>query len=89
MLSIPSTISNADNVISESQISGLVVGAGGLGSPISTGLNLNDTSRILEGAVPAALLALAVQGAFALLEQAIVPRGLATFEQQREGGAGG
>ena len=30
------------------------VGAGGLGSPISTGLNLNDTSRILEGAVPAA-----------------------------------
>ena len=53
------------------------VGAGGLGSPISTGLNLNDTSRILEGAVPAAALALIVQGAFALLERALVPRGLA------------
>ncbi len=53
------------------------VGAGGLGSQISTGLNLNDTSRILEGAVPAAALALIVQGGFALLERAIVPRGLA------------
>jgi len=62
------------------------VGAGGLGSPISTGLNLNDTSRILQGAVPAAALALLVQGAFALLERAIVPRGLVAFEQQQEGG---
>jgi len=30
----------------------------------------------LEGAIPAALLALAVQGAFDLLERALVPRGL-------------
>ena len=62
----------------------LCIGAGGLGSPISTGLNLNDTSRILEGAVPAAALALIVQGAFALLERALVPRGLAA-----EGARGG
>ena len=52
------------------------VGAGGLGAPISTGLNLNDPSRILEGAVPAAALALLVQGAFALVERVAVPRGL-------------
>lgn len=52
------------------------VGAGGLGAPISTGLNLNDPSRILEGAVPAAALALLVQGAFGLVERVAVPRGL-------------
>jgi osmoprotectant transport system permease protein len=31
---------------------------------------------ILEGAVPAAVLALAVEGAFGLLERAVVSRGL-------------
>jgi ABC-type proline/glycine betaine transport system permease subunit len=31
---------------------------------------------VLEGAVPAALLALAVDGAFALASQALVPAGL-------------
>jgi ABC-type proline/glycine betaine transport system permease subunit len=32
---------------------------------------------VLEGAVPAALLALLVQAAFALIEKVTVPRGLA------------
>jgi osmoprotectant transport system permease protein len=53
------------------------VGAGGFGEPISTGLNLGDSTMVLEGAVPAALLALVVQGAFALVEKVAVPRGLA------------
>jgi osmoprotectant transport system permease protein len=36
------------------------IGAGGLGEPIASGLALNDTRMILSGALPAALLALAV-----------------------------
>ncbi|WP_232540379.1 ABC transporter permease/substrate-binding protein [Azohydromonas aeria] len=45
------------------------VGAGGLGERIVSGLALNDHAQTLAGAVPAALLALAVQGAFGLLER--------------------
>lgn len=52
------------------------IGAGGFGEPISTGLSLNDVPTILEGAIPAAVLALLVQGAFALAERRLVPRGL-------------
>jgi len=53
-----------------------LIGAGGLGEPILSGIQLRDTAMILEGAIPAAVLALAVQGAFDLLERALVPRGL-------------
>ena len=52
------------------------IGAGGFGVPVSTGLNLNDNRVILLGAVPAALLALMIQGAFDLLERFVVPEGL-------------
>jgi osmoprotectant transport system permease protein len=52
------------------------IGAGGFGAPITTGLNLDDTNLILEGAIPAALLALAVEGMFALFDRTIIPRGL-------------
>jgi osmoprotectant transport system permease protein len=55
---------------------GALVGAGGLGQPIFTGIRLDDVPLILQGAIPASLLALAVQGAFDLLERALVPRGL-------------
>ncbi len=55
---------------------GALIGAGGLGQPIWTGLRLGDTSLILQGAVPAALLALLAQGFFDLLERWIVPEGL-------------
>lgn len=55
---------------------GALIGAGGYGQPILTGIRLDDTALILEGAVPAALLALAVQGLFELAERAVVPRGL-------------
>lgn len=51
------------------------VGAGGLGEPIQEGLSMLDNRLILSGAIPAALLALAVDGALALLERAVRPRG--------------
>jgi osmoprotectant transport system permease protein len=50
------------------------VGAGGLGERIVTGLALNDHAMLLAGAVPAAALALVVQGAFALVERLATPR---------------
>jgi osmoprotectant transport system permease protein len=53
-----------------------LIGAGGLGEPIVSGLNLNDHATILQGAVPAALLALLVQGAFGLADRIFIPRGL-------------
>ena len=55
---------------------GALIGAGGYGQPILTGIRLDDVSLILEGAIPAALLALLVQGLFDLLEKVIVPKGL-------------
>ena len=55
---------------------GALIGAGGYGQPIITGIRLNDTALILEGAVPAAVLALLVQAGFDLGEKWVVPRGL-------------
>ena len=55
---------------------GALVGAGGYGQPILTGIRLDDLGLILEGAVPAAVLALAVQGLFSLAGRVAVPRGL-------------
>jgi osmoprotectant transport system permease protein len=52
------------------------IGAGGLGEPIVTGLALNDHSLILQGAAPAALLAVVTELAFELLQRALVPRHL-------------
>jgi osmoprotectant transport system permease protein len=53
-----------------------LIGAGGLGEPILSGLNLNDHVTILEGAIPAALLALLVQWLFDLLDLVLIPKGL-------------
>ena len=55
---------------------GALIGAGGYGQPILTGIRLDSIPLILEGAVPAALLALIVQWMFDLSEKVIVPRGL-------------
>ncbi|MCA1829164.1 MAG: ABC transporter permease subunit [Myxococcales bacterium] len=55
---------------------GALIGAGGYGQPILTGIRLADTGIILEGAVPAAALALLVQWLFDLLGRAIVSKGL-------------
>ena len=48
---------------------GALVGAGGYGQPILTGIRLDDLGLILEGAIPAAILALVVQAGFALIEK--------------------
>jgi len=55
---------------------GALIGAGGYGQPILTGIRLDDLGLILQGAVPAAVLALGVQGVFELAERALVPKGL-------------
>ncbi len=53
-----------------------LIGAGGLGEPIISGLNLNDSATILEGAIPAAILAILVQVGFGFLDRLVIPRGL-------------
>jgi osmoprotectant transport system permease protein len=45
------------------------IGAGGYGERIASGLALNDNVTLLAGAVPAAALALVIQGAFELGER--------------------
>jgi len=52
------------------------IGAGGLGEPIVTGLALNDSKLILEGAIPAALLAILVEFGFERLEKILIPKHL-------------
>jgi osmoprotectant transport system permease protein len=49
------------------------IGAGGLGEPIVTGLSLADTRLVLSGALPAAALALLVDGFLALVERRVKP----------------
>ena len=51
------------------------IGAGGLGQYIYRGLSMVDTTVILAGAIPAALLALLVDGGLLWLERQLSPRG--------------
>jgi osmoprotectant transport system permease protein len=60
-----------------------LIGAGGLGEPIISGLNLNDHRTILMGAIPAAILAIVVQGSFEILDRVLIPKGLRTSTHQR------
>ncbi len=53
-----------------------LIGAGGYGQPILTGIRLDNTQLILQGAIPAAVLALLVQVLFEMAERKVVPRGL-------------
>ena len=52
------------------------IGAGGLGELIVRGLTLNNVSLILQGAIPAALLAVVTELTFELLERGLIPRHL-------------
>ena len=52
------------------------IGGGGYGTLIVTGLALNDVATILAGAIPSALMALAIHGAFEALDRVLVPRAL-------------
>lgn len=54
------------------------IGAGGLGVPIVAGLQLADSTIILSGALPAAGLALIVDGTLGLIERWIRPKGIDT-----------
>jgi osmoprotectant transport system permease protein len=55
---------------------GAVIGAGGYGQPILAGIRLNDTGLLLQGAVPAALMAVGMQSLFGWAELLFVPAGL-------------
>ncbi|MEO7335135.1 MAG: glycine betaine ABC transporter substrate-binding protein [Caldimonas sp.] len=48
------------------------IGAGGFGERIVAGLAVNDSATMLAGALPAAVLALLVQGGFDLLERRLL-----------------
>jgi len=52
------------------------IGAGGYGERIVTGLALNDNAMLLAGAIPAAALALLIEGAFRIAERWMIPAGL-------------
>jgi osmoprotectant transport system permease protein len=49
------------------------IGAGGYGERIVQGLALNDNTTLLAGAIPAAALALMIQGLFELIERLAMP----------------
>jgi len=49
------------------------IGAGGYGQRIAQGLALNDNITLLAGAIPAAALALIIQGLFELIERRALP----------------
>jgi osmoprotectant transport system permease protein len=53
-----------------------LIGGGGYGEPIQSGLQLNDAATIYKGAIPAAILAILVQLGFNLLDRTLIPRGL-------------
>jgi osmoprotectant transport system permease protein len=55
---------------------GALIAAGGYGQPILTGIRLDDYGLILQGAVPAAAMALSAQGLFELAERLVVPKGV-------------
>jgi osmoprotectant transport system permease protein len=55
---------------------GALVGAGGFGQPILTGIRLDDFGLILQGALPAAVMAVALESLLAAVERRVVPRGL-------------
>lgn len=58
-----------------------LIGTGGYGQPILTGIRFNDIGLILQGAVPAAVLALLVQGLFEQIEKIILSKGLRMQEK--------
>lgn len=55
---------------------GALVGSGGYGQPIITGIRLDNNFLILQGAVPAALMAIGAQMFFEGIERWMVPKGL-------------
>lgn len=58
------------------------IGAGGYGERIVTGLALNDHGMLLAGALPAAVLALLIEGGFRMAERWMIPAGLRRLPQR-------
>ena len=58
------------------------IGAGGYGERIVTGLALNDHAMLLAGAIPAAALALIIEGGFRFAERWMIPAGLRQLPQR-------
>lgn len=54
-----------------------LIGAGGLGELIFTGIDLFDPAMMLAGAIPTAVLAIAVDALIAVIAFMVVPRGVA------------
>ena len=52
------------------------IGAGGFGERIVTGLALNDNATLLAGAIPVAVMALMIEGAFNVGERSLIPQAL-------------
>ena len=59
-----------------------MIGQGGLGDFVYKGVSSNNNALILQGAIPAAILALVLGGLVDALQKRVVPKGL------RKGGAG-
>ena len=59
-----------------------MIGQGGLGDFVYKGVSSNNNALILQGAIPAAILALVLGGLVDVLQKRVVPKGL------RKGGAG-
>jgi len=57
---------------------GALIGAGGYGQPILTGIRRANLGLILEGTVPAAVLTILVLAGLEILERALLPRSMRT-----------
>lgn len=58
-----------------------LIGAGGLGDLIFKGISMNDSYLTLAGAVPTSLLAIGVDSILGMIENALVPKGLAKTQR--------
>lgn len=78
-LALPSIISGIQistvYIVSWAALAGLI-GAGGLGDLIWTGLSTYNTNYILAGAIPSAILAFLFSGLIGVFQRLVTPRGL-------------
>lgn len=78
-LAVPSIVSgiriSTVYIVSWAALAGLI-GAGGLGDLIWTGLSTYNTNYILAGAIPSALLAFIFSGVIGGIQRLVTPRGL-------------
>ncbi len=61
--------------VSWATLAGLI-GAGGLGDLIWTGISTSNTNYILSGAIPSAVIAVVLSGVISMVQRGITPRGL-------------